>query len=338
LRPVKPAVRGDVRSARRRHLSPGTRAALGRTRFIEIVPAGPSRVHASAPPLHDEPPVVLHPLWAPVHARRSDGIDIRPPARRAHALHPATPPRHGTRPGRRPRPIVPFDIPVEAYAVEVGGSAHPVVRRLGDRRLVYVEHRRAVRRSYRRRQLALAVGLSSAFVAVAATALAPGGHASAAAPAAVSGTAAPVVPAAAAAPPSGAGPLPAYDRARGITPVTAGPRLTAEHRPDDRDERHVPIPPWGKGSIADNPFLICTKGYESIDAGGYHAIGDGGRYRGAYQFDQVTWNGVADHVGHEEWVGVLPDEAPPAVQDYFALTLYKWQGARHWNGRCAGLP
>ena len=154
-----------------------TRSA--RTRFIEVVPAGPSRLHSSAPPRSDEPPVVLHPLWAPVHARRADRTDTRGPLHRAHVLHPGAPPRHGPRPGRRPRPVVPFDIPVEAFAVEVGGGAHPSVRSLGERRLVYVEHRRAVRRSYRRRQLFLAVGLSSAFVAVAGVALATGGLAEA---------------------------------------------------------------------------------------------------------------------------------------------------------------
>jgi hypothetical protein len=299
-------------------------------------------VHASAPPLRDEPPVVLHPLWAPVHARRADGIDVRPPARRAHALRPAIAPRHGARPGRRPRPVVPYDIPVEAFAVEVSGSAHPSVRRLGDRRLVYIEHRRALRRAYRRRQLVVAVGLSGAFVAVAAAALAPGGHASAAIAPSNPDAARVIRPSAGSVGlPPAARPLaePPYGRARRLAPVVRVPSTgAAAHQPEDRDERHVPPPPPTPASIANDPFLRCTRGYESIDAGGYRAVGAGGRYRGAYQFDQVTWNGIAHHAGREEWVGVPPDDAPPGVQDFFALALYRWQGASHWNGRCAGLP
>src|SRR5947209_5169851 len=98
------------------HLSPAARAALARTRFVEIVPAGPSRPHSSAPPLPDEPPVVLHPLWAPAHRR---SVEAPAQFRRTHVLHPSEPPSRGTRPRRRVRPVVPFDIPIEAYAVEV---------------------------------------------------------------------------------------------------------------------------------------------------------------------------------------------------------------------------
>ena len=63
----------------------------------------------------------------------------------------------------------------------------------------------------------------------------------------------------------------------------------------------------------------------------------GGTYRGAYQFDQVTWNGTARHLHRYDLVGMRPDLAAPAVQDLLAYTLYRWQGAGHWHGRCAGL-
>jgi hypothetical protein len=346
-RPAKPAVRGDGRGAsRRHHLSPGTRAALARTRLVAIVPAGPSRLHSSAPPRRDEPPVVLHPLWAPAHPRRADGTDRRTPVRRAHALHPAAAPRRGTRPGRRPRPVVPFDIPVEAFAVEVGGSAHPAVRSLGDRRLVYIEHRHAVRRAYRRRQLVLAVGLSGAFVAVAGAALAPGRHASAVVGPRFADATRTADRAGAA--PSGTGPVepprapePPYGRARRLVPaaVPARPRPRA----DDRDERSIGIvshnfaaPPsrW----LADDAFLVCTRGIESDSAGGYRAIDDSGTYYGAYQFDQPTWDGTVEHLRSFGLVGMRPDHAAPWVQDEVAYALYKWQGASHWHYRCAGLP
>ena len=175
-RPSTRVLRGEGSGVRRRHLSSSTRAALAHTRLVEVVPAGPSRLHSSAPPSVDEPPVVLHPLWAPAHPRRPDGSDARTPLRRTHGFHPGVAPRRGPRPGRRPRPVVPFDIPVEAFAVEVGGGAHPAVRSLGDRRHVYVEHRQNLRRAYRRRQLCLALGLSGAFVVVAAVGLVPRGR------------------------------------------------------------------------------------------------------------------------------------------------------------------
>jgi hypothetical protein len=354
-RPIPRGLHGDGAGARRLHLSPGARAALARTRLIEVVPAGPSRLHSSAPPRADEPPVVLHPLWAPVHARRGDGTDTRTPVRRVHALHPSTPPRRGLRPGRRPRPVAPFDIPVEAFAVEIGGGAHPSVRSLGARRHVYIEHRHAVRRAYRRRQLVFAAGLSGAFVVVAAAALAPGSHADAtvtgntevaAAPvhtvrsqprAAIrsAGRAVPVRPALVLAP-----------RAASLrtAPVstTPGPR-SGPSGPDGsfwRAQRGAPpsVTTTSAVELAEDPFLVCTRGFESIYAGGYGAISPDGHYFGAYQFDLPTWNGTARHLRRFDLVGVRPDFARPADQDLMAFTLYEWQGASHWNYRCAGLP
>jgi len=334
-------------------LSPGTRAALARTRFIEVVPAGPSRLHSSAPPRSDEPPVVLHPLWAPVHARRADRTDTRGPLHRAHVLHPSAPPLRGPRPGRRPRPVVPFDIPVAALAVEVGGGTHPSVRSLGERRLVYVEHRRAVRRAYRRRQFFLAVGLSGAFVAVAGVALGTGGPAEASAAGTTGRVVSGAAHATAGATTAGVGTAPGgpAPASRPVEPPLLRARRSSRSRPsavpgshpsargrapEDRDEaRARPVPP--ANPLANDAFLACTRGYESIYAGGYDAVSPGGRYRGAYQFDRVTWNGTARHLRRFDLVGVQPDQAPPAVQDLLAYTLYEWQGAGHWHGRCAGL-
>jgi Transglycosylase-like domain len=298
---------------------------------------------------------VLHPLWAPVHARRADRTDTRGPLHRAHVLHPSAPPRRGPRPGRRPRPVVPFDIPVEAFAVEIGGGAHPSVRSLGERRLVYVEHRRAARRAYRRRQLAFAVGLSGAFVAVAAVALVPGGHADAAPARHADAASDSAVSATRTTDGHGPNPVSAADsrpveppflrahRSPGgpsaVRPVSAVYPLhrrppKVHHVPAFRPESPTPA----ANPLANDEFLECTRGYESIYAGGYAAVGDGGRYRGAYQFDQPTWDGTAEHLHRFDLVGVPADRAAPAVQDLFAYTLYKWQGAGHWNGRCAGLP
>jgi Transglycosylase-like domain len=246
---------------------------------------------------------------------------------------------------------VPFDIPIDAFAVEVGGGAHPSIRSLGDRRLVYVEHRYALRRAYRRRQLFLAVGLSGAFVAVAAVALSPGSHAVASAVRTAGHTPSRAGAAASRGPVAPSGTFePARLLARPGGPqhsapsaASRGPRdpVPTDRPIDDRDQRHIALA-FGLravgGSLADDPFLLCTKGFESIYAGGYTAIDGGGRYFGAYQFDQLTWNGTARHLERFDLVGVRPDHAAPGDQDLLAYSLYEWQGAGHWHHRCAGLP
>ena len=227
--------------------------------------------------------------------------------------------------------MVPFDIPIEAFAVEVGGGAHPAVRSLGDRRLVYVEHRLAVRRAYRRRQLFLAIGFSGAFVAVAAVALAPRGAVASAEPA----QSAPSVVSPRSSPPvRPTRPTPRLGPRRHLTPV-------APAAFDDRKLENKPAPQvlgYQGGPLARDPFLVCTRYNESIYAGGYGAKSPGGQYRGAYQFDQTTWDTVARHLGRFELVGVDVATTPSWIQDLFAYTLYKWQGASHWNYRCDGLP
>ncbi|MDQ1468510.1 MAG: resuscitation-promoting factor RpfB [Actinomycetota bacterium] len=306
---------------------------------------------------------MLHPLWTPVHPRRADGTDIRGPLRRTHVLHPSVAPRRGPRHGRRAWPVVPFDIPIEAFAVEVGGGAHPSVRSLGDRRLVYIEHRRALRRAYRRRQLVLAVGLSGAFVAVAAVALSNGGHVSASVVGATTGVDSskapppkavtregasflrpvgfPVLQERVTPPPRPSKPSGAVGAVGAVEAPSIPGRVLVDRPPAGRSERPNPPavvadPP--AGSLADDPFLVCTRINESIYAGGYGAISPDGRYFGAYQFDRVTWNGVARHLRLFDLVGIRPDYAAPAVQDLLAYTLYQWQGAVHWQYRCAGLP
>ena len=85
-----------------------------------------------------------------------------------------------------------------------------------------------------------------------------------------------------------------------------------------------------------HPFLVCTRGFESDTAGGYRAVSRDGVHRGAYQFKRSTWNNVARHVGRANLIGLDPAQAAPVDQDWMALYLYKWLGAGHWEGRCAG--
>ena len=63
--------------------------------------------------------------------------------------------------------------------------------------------------------------------------------------------------------------------------------------------------------LADAPFLVCTRRYESANAGGYTAVSRGGRYRGAYQFDRITWDATTRHLGRADLVGADPAATVP---------------------------
>jgi hypothetical protein len=64
--------------------------------------------------------------------------------------------------------------------------------------------------------------------------------------------------------------------------------------------------------------------------GNYAAVSSSGRYRGAYQFDQQTWESVG---GTGD-----PAAASPAEQDYRAKLLYQRRGARAWPTCGLNLP
>jgi hypothetical protein len=85
------------------------------------------------------------------------------------------------------------------------------------------------------------------------------------------------------------------------------------------------------------PFLSCTRHHESDTSGGYHAVSASGTYRGAYQFSRSTWDNTARRVGRFDLVGMDPAVAAPADQDLLAWSLYTWQGAAPWGGRCSGM-
>jgi len=90
-------------------------------------------------------------------------------------------------------------------------------------------------------------------------------------------------------------------------------------------------------SLANDPFLACTRGHESSGAGGYQAVSAGGTYRGAYQFDRSTWNSAAALAGRPDLIGADPAVVAPADQDLVAMALFHTRGAQPWGGRCANL-
>jgi len=68
--------------------------------------------------------------------------------------------------------------------------------------------------------------------------------------------------------------------------------------------------------------------------GDYGAVSPGGTYRGAYQFDQQTWDSNAAASGRTDLVGVDPAAADPAAQDQIAADTFARRGNQPWGGRC----
>jgi hypothetical protein len=63
--------------------------------------------------------------------------------------------------------------------------------------------------------------------------------------------------------------------------------------------------------------------------GNYQAVSSTGRFRGAYQFSQPTWDFVAGTVA-PHLVGQDPAAAAPADQDLLARTLHGMRGSSPW--------
>lgn len=73
--------------------------------------------------------------------------------------------------------------------------------------------------------------------------------------------------------------------------------------------------------------LLRLRMCESTD--NYQAISPSGTYRGAYQFDQTTWDGVADR--HFPWLaGIDPIDVDPWWQDAMTRALWSERGRQPW--------
>jgi hypothetical protein len=79
-------------------------------------------------------------------------------------------------------------------------------------------------------------------------------------------------------------------------------------------------------------FKECTLPIESN--GDYGAVSSGGTYRGAWQFDQPTWDSNAAASDRPDLVGVDPATVAPGDQDAIAHDLYQRRGNQPWGGRC----
>ncbi|MDW3219880.1 MAG: transglycosylase family protein [Acidimicrobiales bacterium] len=79
--------------------------------------------------------------------------------------------------------------------------------------------------------------------------------------------------------------------------------------------------------VLSNEELHRLRMCESTD--NYEAISSSGTYRGAYQFDQTTWDGVAER--HFPWLeGLDPITVEPWWQDAMTRALWSERGKQPW--------
>lgn len=107
------------------------------------------------------------------------------------------------------------------------------------------------------------------------------------------------------------------------TTVARVPETTTTTRP------MVVLPPLPQSDVE---FLACVRDRESH--GDYSVADPTGRYLGAYQIVQGTWDTAAAAIGRTDLVGVPPNHASPAEQDLIAVTILARSGRGPWGGSC----
>jgi hypothetical protein len=78
--------------------------------------------------------------------------------------------------------------------------------------------------------------------------------------------------------------------------------------------------------------LSCIRNRESH--GDYSVMSRGGVYRGAYQYNQGTWNNASASAGRDDLVDVNPATAAPIDQDQVTIHYMDVVGLGPWGGRC----
>lgn len=142
-------------------------------------------------------------------------------------------------------------------------------------------------------------------------------------------TAAPATAAPATAPPTTA------------APITAAPTSAAESEPTTTLPAEDPVveAPQSAEPAASAPTPEQWAALRQCEASGnYSIVSSNGRYHGAYQFYQPTWDGLARQVGRADLVGLAPSQASPADQDALALLLWQQRGNQPWPHCGRHLP
>ncbi len=115
-----------------------------------------------------------------------------------------------------------------------------------------------------------------------------------------------------------------------VAPTTTAPptsvpasTTTAASVEDTAPESTATAPVGGPSAAQWEALRGCESG------GRYDAVNPNGRYRGAYQFSQATWDWVAG-IASPGLIGVDPAAAAPADQDALALKLWELRGSSPW--------
>ena len=123
------------------------------------------------------------------------------------------------------------------------------------------------------------------------------------------------------------------------TLTVASPAAAAVYTSDPRPVEGTGAEPFWTAApptARESRFLACLRKGESRN--NYWSVSRSGKYRGAYQFGQGTWNGVMERHGLPIYIGVPPEWGAEPVQDRAALLLYRERGWRPWptiGRRCA---
>lgn len=106
---------------------------------------------------------------------------------------------------------------------------------------------------------------------------------------------------------------------RTLATLSRGMSLEASRRVDEINQTMAPT----------DKQLADLRNCESH--GIYNNVSGSGKYRGAYQFSQETWNNTMGGAAHlPEFVGTDPKDAQPVVQDAAARALYTAAGRGQW--------
>lgn len=115
-----------------------------------------------------------------------------------------------------------------------------------------------------------------------------------------------------------------------VAPTTVPPTTAAPATPTAAATTATTTAPPTTSTPATGPTAEQWAALRHCESGGrYDAVNPNGRYRGAYQFSQATWDWVAG-VANPSLIGVDPAAAAPADQDALAFALYEMRGPSPW--------
>ncbi len=111
-----------------------------------------------------------------------------------------------------------------------------------------------------------------------------------------------------------------------VAPTTTAPPTTTGAPPSEDATSTTTAAPAAPGQPTAAQWAVLR---QCESSGNYSVVSANGRYRGAYQFSQATWDWVAG-LDHPELLGTDPSTAAPADQDAMALSLWTRRGWSPW--------